>query len=357
MKNYLIILFSLTLFSTATFAKDEKAEKENKKRIEKEEQHYQKELRKNAGSSLPYWHHAINLAEIKSECITAKDFYIKAIKIDSTNGLLQKDYGKYLYDKLREYDDANEVFIKAKKYLPTDAEIVKYQDNLKIIFDNRNRENKLRDIGISNSTIIDTTVNFATITKFDSLFFILADSNNYNSYKKLLSRFLKDDNSLTPAEMYMLIVGYSRQKTYNSFDYNAISELRMQSDLDTAISKGNLIINTNPLNPSLNKEMMYFYRLKKDDAMANKFLNRVHQYFNGMMYGADGTCKRPYITLWAKEEYSFLTYLGYEPTEFHSMGSCANLMSEIVEVKKPNSKASKDIHFDMQLIYLMTTGK
>ena len=95
MKKYLIVLFSFTLFSTALFAKDEKAEKENKKRIENEERHYQKELRKNAGSALPYWHHANNLAEIKSESITAKDFYIKAIKIDSTNGLLQKDYGKY----------------------------------------------------------------------------------------------------------------------------------------------------------------------------------------------------------------------------------------------------------------------
>ena len=357
MKNRLIVVFIVSLITIPAIAKSNKAEKKNKKIIEKEEHHYQKELRKNPYSASTYWEHANKLAEIKSESYKAEDFYKTAIKIDSVNGLLYRDYGKYLFDRLHNIEEAKNILSKGSIYAGSDTEIKKYLVSINKIIDRRVHDENMKDFGKTDIRAIDANTNYASLTKFDSLKVILSDSTNANSYHNLLQRFLNDDKTLTPANMYMLLVGYSNQKSYNSFNYNDISELRMNSELDTAIYKGIGLIAVNPVNPSLYRELMYFYRLKNDPVMAEKYENRIHQIFNGMLYSGNGTCQRPYITLWPKEEYNFITYLGYKSTDTHSMGSCADQMSEIIETINPVTHAKEDIHFNMQLIYLQTMGK
>ena len=129
------------------------------------------------------------------------------------------------------------------------------------------------------------------------------------------------------------------------------------SNADSGIKKGNELLLDNPLNPSLNREMMYCYRKKNDPLNADKYLNRIKQVFNGMLYSGDGTCENPYVSLWAKEEYNFITYLGYRSTENHAMGTCAGQMAEKIDMIDPATEKVEAIHFNVALIYMQAVGK
>ena len=357
MKKYLVLICVICFSCFPVFAKDNKAIQAEKKQIEKEEKHYQKQLRKRPESADTYWHHANNLLAFKSEASHAIDFYKKALTIDSVNGALYKDFGKYLYDRMHKIDYANEMLTKAAFFLKNDEEVMKYLVNINTILEARNKEAKLRFFGTTNIQGYDSSISYKSIVNFDSLIHILLDSNSNYYYQKLLNRFLSDDNTLTPKDMYLLMVGYSKQPTYNPFNYGDISALRGIPNMDTAINRANEVMVDNPVNPSLYRELMYFYRKKNNDAMANKYLNRMHQIFNGMLYSGNGTCKRPYVTLWAKEEYNFAEYIAAAPTDNHSLNNCEGQIVEVLEVTEQGKKETKDIYFNVQLIYSQTMGK
>jgi tetratricopeptide (TPR) repeat protein len=360
MRKYLLIVFLVSLCcANSSFAKDDKAAEMNKKLIEKEERQYQKDLRKNPGDVKTYWDHANNLAGFNTEFRRAIDFYKKAAQVDSTNALLYKDYGKYLFDKLHAIDEAKEILTKSLALGCSDAEIMKYLESVNKLSELRAKELKLMDFGSSTARELNPAIDYKASTRFDSLKLIVTDTNSSYSYPKLLSRYLDDARGLTPAEMYMLILGYSRQPTYSPYNYNDISDVKglVRFNIDTAISKGLEVVRANPLNPSLNKELMYCYRKKNDFVTAEKFQYRVQQFFNGMLYSGNGTCDKPYISLWAREEYSFLSYLGYKPTDDHQMSNCSGQMAELLEPVNPATNKKESIYFNVQLIYLQSIGK
>ena len=359
MKISIIVLVLLILGSHCCVAKGDKNEDKNRKAIEREEQQFQRNLRKHPNDASTYLDHANSLAAINSEAARAGKFYQAALKIDSSDAAAYKEYGRYLAERLHAYDVARIMLARSLKLAPDDQEAARDLVSVDKILAMQNEENKLRDFGTTELRELNPTINYASSTKFDSIKAIVSDPVSSYNYEKLLARFLAGDNDITPLEMYMLIVGYAKQKTYNPFNYNDIYGLKALAvySVDSAISRGNELVMTNPLNPSLNREMMYYYRKKGDTAMAIKYLDRIKQYFSGVLYSGNGTCEKPYVALWAKEEYNFIAYLGYKATDTHSMGMCAGQMSEIIEVQEPATPKVESIHFNVALIYMQAVGK
>ena len=356
MKRWLIIV-SLLLWTGHCLAKGSTPEQKNQKIVAKEEARFEKDLRKTSDSANAYLTHANNLAAISSEANRASDYYLLAIKYDSANAGIFKSYGRYLFEVLRKYPDARKILKSSLEIKADDAEVQAWLVALNNILAAQDADNKLRDFGSAGVTGHDTAVNYASSVNFDSLRALAVVPGGRFSYKTLINRFLSDDSTLTAEDMYMLIVGYSTQPGYNPFSYNDILEMKMISghNLDSAINKGNRIISDNPLNPTLNKELMYYYRKKNDVLMADKYRNRVHLFFNGVLYSGNGTCSKPYVSLWSKEEYNFITFVGHTATENHYMGQCAGHMAEIIDIDPGANAAS--MHFNVALIYMQAVGK
>lgn len=348
-----ILLFLFVSFPC--FSKDDS--KENKK-IEKEERAFQKQVKKNPNASRIYWEHAKNLAGFKTLCRDAKTYYIIALQKDSVNALIYKDYGKYLLNTLYQPDSARIILAIGLKFARNDDEMKNYFNSANKVIEMREAENRMKDFGNTTLREIDSNINYARITNFDSLKSFLSDNNYKNNYQNLRDRFLADDE-LTPAEMYLLIVGYTKQDSYNPFTNYEINELRSNAshNIDSNIKMAIELVKTNPVNPSLNREIMYYYRKKNDTVSANRYLKRIQKFFYGILYSGNGSCSRPYISIWPKEEYNFITYLGYKRTDSYTMGSCAGQMVEILEVIYPNKEKHDAIHFNISLVYLYSTNK
>ena len=103
--------------------------------------------------------------------------------------------------------------------------------------------------------------------------------------------------------------------------------------------------------------MMYCYRKKNDPVQGDKYMHRIQQFFNGVLYSGDGSCEKPYVSIWAKEEYNLISYLGYTATENHAMGTCAGQMAEQIDMINPKTQETETIHFNVALIYMQAIGK
>ncbi len=330
--------------------KKKQQEKEQKK-IEKLDERFQKKLKKNPNNAQLFWNHAKELIEYRSQIARASDFYARAIELDSTNGMLFKDFGKYWFNNRRDYDKASAMFNKAIRFGVNDDEMKPFLEIIKKVFKMRDEEKKLLDFGTTNLRTLNTNVAYKSITNFDSLKKNIEDPNSKNNYQKLYDRLINDDPDFTPADMYMLMVGYSSQKFYNPYNYNDINQLKRISNVDTAILVANELIKFYPVNPSINRTLMYLYRKKNDEATALKYFRRIRLYFDAMLYSGDGSCDKPYVTLWAQEEENFIAYLGNENNDEHIMGSCAGQMSEQLKMTNPETQKKEEINFNIQLIY------
>lgn len=358
MKPHLITLLVL-LLATGSYAKDDKAAQKNQKAVDKEEHQFQKELKRDPNNAIVYLDHANNLAAISSECSRAAGFYLLALKYDSANARIYKDYGRYLLNISRSYPEAKIMLDKGLALSPADDEIKNDLASANKMIALQDEDNRLRDFGTTTVKELNPDTNYSRLTKFDSLKKVTNETGNRFNYQTLLARYMADDQVLTPQEMYMLMVGYSTQKSYNPFNYNDISEMRMMAghSVKSAISRGKELVKTNPLNPSLNREMMYYYRKSNDPVQADKYLNRIKQFFSGVLYSGTGTCDKPYISLWAKEEYNFINYIGCKATANHSMGMCAGQMAESIDVINPATQKTEPVYFNVALIYMQTVGK
>ena len=350
MRHYLIAVLFIFICGLDCSAKDNKGERKLKSAIDKEELRFKKNQDRNPYDAEIYLEHANNVAAFSSEYPRALDFYKKALMIDTTNAAIYKDYGKYLFDKLRAIDDAKIILTKGLRYSGNDEEMNKYLVAVDKAIERRDEEVKLRDFGKATVKELNQDGSYADMANFDSLKKVLSVSGSDNSYQRLLGRYLADDVSLNPGEMYLLIVGYTMGTYYNPFDYNEILAMKQMApyNIDSAINRGVDLINTNPLNPTLNRELMYYYRKKNDTVTADKYKIRVQQFFNGMLYSGNGTCSRPYISLWSKEQNNFVSYLGYKPTDNHSMTTCAGQMAEIADVINPISGENRKYLFQFK---------
>lgn len=357
--KYCLVLCLMMVLALGSEAKEGKEAKKNRKIVAKENSRFQKNLEKHPNSAHVFLDHANKLATLTSEAPKAPMYYQQALKLDTANAATYKGYGIFLFDKMKKYPEAKKMLDQSNSLAPNDEEVKKYLASVNNILAGQDAENQLKDFGRTSVKELNPSGDMAVMTKFDSLRNVVSDSLSPYFYPGLLRRYMHNDTTLRPDEMYMMIIGFSKQPGYNPFNYNPIIEMKMIANhsIDEAIFKGEELAMEMPINPSLNRELMYYYRKKNDTVKANKYLNRVRLFFSGVLYSGNGSCQRPYISLWAKEEYNFITYLGNKPTDNHSMGMCAGKMAEIIDQVEAETQKTTQVYFNVALIYMQAVGK
>ncbi|MFN0213489.1 MAG: DUF4919 domain-containing protein [Saprospiraceae bacterium] len=321
---------------------------------------YNKDLKKNPNSALPHWKYANVVAEFSFlEFKDAWKYYLKALEIDSTNADIYFDFSNYLTNKLNDLNLAIGVCEKGLEFAPDN---IKLKDNCKRlgdIIEKRNESIRLYSFDKTDKRFIPHNMEYSDIANIDSLSKVVTDEKSDFKYEKKLDNFNREI-LLTDYEVYLLLIGYSQTEDYNPYNYNAIDilySMASNGQIDKAILYGEELLKTNPLNPTLNRELMYCYRKKGDGIKAEYYHKRMLTVFNAMLFTGQGTCEKPYVTFWVKEEYNFVRYLGLSPTGQHSMASCAGGMGDKLGTHNSKTEAEEMIHFNIMPIIKKTMKK
>ena len=326
----------------------------NKNASEEAEAAYYEDLKKNPNSALPHWKYANVMAEFKSNAYkNAWEYYLKALDVDSTKADIYYDFSNYLANKLNEVDYARLVCEKGLKFAPENDRL---KDNLKKfsqIIEKNNENIRHFSFDKTDKRMKPHNMEYLQLSNIDSLNKIVTAKKRKFKYVKLLKKF-NDSNSLTDYEVYLMLIGYTQTENYNPYNYNAIDniyQLAINGQIDQAIKEGDELFNTNPLNPSLNRVLMYCYRKKGNNEKAEYYHKRILAVFNAMLYTGQGTCEKPYITFWVKEEYNFARYIGLSPTGQYSTGMCAGGMADKLETYNTKTEEKETIHFNIMPIF------
>ncbi len=332
----------------------------NSKIAEEAEATYNKDLKDNPNSALPHWRYANVMAAFTFNAYkNAWKYYIKALDIDSTTADIYYDFSNYLAYKLDEVDDAKAVCRKGLKYVPNNE---KLQGNIKkfdAIIARNNEIYKLYLFDKTDKRFIQHDIKYAAIANFDSLGKVVTNAKSSFSFEKLLNKF-NNNKSLTNYEVYLLLIGYTKTEHYNPYNYKAIDdlyELAGNEQIDEAIKTGEALLITNPLNTSLNRVLMFCYRKKGDTEKAQYYHKRILTIFDAMLFTGNGTCEKPYVTFWVKEEYNFARYINNSPTGEYTNEICAGGMVDKLETINANTDEKELIYFNIMPILNKVTEK
>lgn len=361
MRRIAIVAFMCILVPASLQAKKEKKGQDIQHEIEKENRSFDKKIAKHPTDANIYWEHANNLSKLKGDAslvASIRDSYQQALARDSSNGTIYKDYANFLA-KTIDYDETKSILLKGIKLLPADEQMKKQLASVDAILSAQAIDAKMKSVGTSAIREIDTNKNYRFYSNLDSIRAVVKDPSNKMYYPLLLERFNNEDKSLTAEDMYFLIIGYSTQSAYKPFNKNELLALQMvsSSNLDTGITAGLDLLGTNPLNPAINREIMYYYRKKGLNKLADRYENRVKMFYSGILFSGNGSCNKPYIALWGKEEYTFLNYIQFKGTDIKSMEMCNGKMVEMIQCNNEVTGNKENIYFNMRLIYLQSANK
>lgn len=335
-------------------------DKKNKKTSKEAEAAYNKDLKKNPQSALPHWRYANVMAEFTfSEYKDAWKYYLKALDIDSTNADIYYDFSNYLADKLNQIEDAKAVCEKGLSFAPDNQ---KLKSNLKRFDEMIERHNEMVRLYSFNKTdkrFTQHNIAYSVISNIDSLNKVVTDDKSEFKYEKLLDHF-NNEKSLTDYQVYLLLIGYTQTDKYNPYNYDAIDNiysLANKGQIDEAIKNGEELLKTNPLNPSLNRVLMFCYRKKGEENKAEYYHKRMLTVFNAMLFTGEGICEKPYVTFWVKEEYNFARHLGLSPTGQYATEMCKGIMADKLETYNPQTEQKEIIYFNIMPIVKKTMKK
>lgn len=356
----LLLFTGLFLFITSFGFSQVDNYQKNKLASETENALYEKALKENPNSAKPHWEHANRMAEFTFNAYKdAWKFYKKALEIDSTNAEIYKDYGDYLFDKYAAIDEAKIIYEKGLSYSLENKSLKEKIQLVNETIAKREEDKKLRSFGMTLKKQVAHDYSYQDITNLDSLKLIVTDKKSKFYYSTQLDKFL-NNQLLSEYETYLLLIGYTQTNDYNPYNYNDIDNLRQLSNTgqyENAIKNGQELLTTNPLNPSIYRELMYCYRKTENTEIAEKYKLKIQQIFNAMIYTGNGSCEKPYVTFWVKEEYNFAYYVGLTPTGQYSTEMCSGGMADKLEVYNTDTQKKEILHFNIMPIFKKTMGK
>lgn len=330
----------------------------NSKLFDDEQKRFEKELKKNKDSAEVYWKHGNVTASFTFNAQKeAWKYYEKAISIDSSKAIYFVDYGKYL-NEMGYISDAKILYERGLRIFPTNEELKIGLENIDKRI-SKNEENKrLSNFGKAPTTGHPKASDYSKITDFENLATQTKDEKSPFFYKDLLAKF-NADNVLTDEQVYMLLIGFAQQDNYKPYTQEAdqVYELNSQERFDEAISKATELLKTNPLLPALYKELIFAYRKKGNQTLADNCQNKLQSILNAMLYTGDGTCDKPYVAFWVREEYTLLKYLDFKKTGRVNTGTCAGQMADRIEATNLTTNDKSEICFNIMLIFKKTMGK
>lgn len=330
----------------------------NSKLFDDEQKRFEKELKKNKDSAEVYWKHGNVTASFTFNAQKdAWKYYEKALSIDSTKVVYFVDYGKYL-NEMGYVNDAKILYERGLRNFPANEELKTGLENVNTRISKSEENKRLANFGKAPTTGHPKAPDYSKITDFENLAKQTTDEKSPFFYKDLLAKF-NADNELTDEQVYMLLIGFAQQDAYKPYSQEAdqVYELNSQEKFDDAISKAIELLKTNPLLPSLYKELIFAYRKKGNEPLADNYQKKLQRILNAMLYTGDGTCDKPYVAFWVREEYTLLKYLDFKKTGGVNTGTCAGQMADKIEVTNLTTKNKTEICFNIMLIFKKTMGK
>lgn len=330
----------------------------NSKIFDDEQKRFEKELKKNKDSAEAYWKHGNVMATFTFNAQKdAWKYYEKAISIDSSKVDYFIDYGKYL-NEMGYLNDAKILYERGLRIFNADEELKKGFENVKQKVLKVEENKRFSSFGKAPTNGRPKATDYSKITNFENLAKQTMDEKSPFFYKNLLTKF-NANSELTDEQVYMLLIGFAQQDAYNPYTQEAdqVYELNSQGKFDEAITKANELLRTNPLLPALYKELIFAYRKKDNEINADNCLKKLQSILNAMLYTGDGTCDRPYVAFWVREEYTLLKYIDCKKTGRVNSGTCAGQMADKIEVTNLKTKDKTEICFNIWLIFKKTIDK
>lgn len=330
----------------------------NSKLFDDEEMRFENERKINPDSAEVYWKHGNVTASFTFNAQkNAWKYYEKALSFDSSKVIYFIDYGKYM-QTMQYYVDANTMYKRALNIFPNDKDLLEGSKNVENILSQYQKNALLSDFGKAPTSGHPKAPDYAKIVDFDNLVDQTTSKKSEFYYDKLIEEFVKG-KQLSDEQVYMLLIGFTQKKEYNPYTTEAdiVFELNDEKKFSEAITKAEELLKTNPLLPALYKELIYAHRNLSNDALAEDYLKKLHSILNAMLYTGDGSCDKPYVALWLKEEYTILKYLGYKKTGAVDITTCAGLMADKIQVTNITTNEKSEICFNTYLIFKKAMDK
>ena len=346
-----VLFISLIITSQLAIAQVDNYAK-NSKLFDDEELRFENELKTNPDSAEVYWKHGNVTASFTFNAQKdAWKYFEKALSFDSSKVIYFVDYGKYL-QTMKYYSAAKILYARALKIFPEDNDLLYGAKSTENYLSANQKITQLSDYGKAPNPLHPKAPDYAKVIDFDNLIAQTTDKKSEYNYDKLIEKFIKG-TELSDAQVYMLLIGFTQKPEYNPYTAEAdvVFKLNDEKKFTEAITEANKLLETNPILPALYKELIYAHRNLGDEERAEENLKKLHSILNAMLYTGDGSCDKPYVTLWLKEEYTLLKYLDYKKTGAVDITTCAGLMADKIHVTHITTNQKSEICFNTYLIF------
>lgn len=144
--------------------------------------------------------------------------------------------------------------------------------------------------------------NFTYKTDFKTILAKTKDVNDNLNYDKLLSRFKKNDSTLTNNEVLALLIGFTAKPEYKPYEdlqeEKSIYNLNAEGKYEEARIKADEFIKTHPLSIKVIFERSFAYYKARMEDSAKIFSSQGKKIFNAMNYSGSGkTIQSPIFAL------------------------------------------------------------
>ena len=311
---------------------------------------YEQELKDNPNSAIPHWNYANTKARFKHNAYKdAWKYYLKAIDIDSTNVNIYIDFGDFIKNRLNDIENAQLI----------------YESALQIDEGNKDLKQRIQEtkslLNKPQSEVVFTRelkedkdkLSYDKITDFERLNNEVVNKESSYYYPRQLKKFNKGQK-LSNYEMYLLLIGYTQTDDYNPYNYSQIDELYAMVEskaYDKAIKFGENLLKSNPLNPAIFAELIYSYQQLGQEEKVKYYKKKRSSVFEAMLYSGTGSKEEPYVTIWVKEEYTLVKYLGLKSTGQVSFNLETEMATDKMEVINTHSKQKGYIYFNVTPIF------
>lgn len=321
------ILLSTILFFVIVQASSQVDNFEKNVAINKElKEKYEAELEDMPNSAIPHWNHANELSKVMfGASNNAANFYIKALRIDSTNAEIYKDFGNFLL-KNNDRQNAYFCFERGKKINPSDEYFTQKLNEIEELALKKKKYWELHSLPVRDKSIEEIPeMSFEEMADYKKLF-KLTNKGDFE-FAKLAAKFKSNPNSLNAKECFFLLIGQVQQEYYKPYNYEdekQLQSLTQMGKIDEALEYSENLLEIEPTNILALRELLYCYRVKENELKITETENRLKKLFSGFLYSGDGSCDRPIVTLSVQEEYPISIYLGYSPVKVVKNQSLCN---------------------------------
>ncbi len=180
--------------------------------------------------------------------------------------------------------------------------------------------------------------NFSYKTDYKTILAKTKNAGDNLNYEKLLSRFRKNDSTLTNAEVLALMIGFTGRPEYKPYEdlkvEKSIYDFNAEGKYDSALVKADAFLKTHPLSIKVIYEKSFSYYKARFNDSAQYYVKQGQRIFKAMAYSGEGKTKfSPIFSLGPTDGQDYIyKYVGGGIGETNSMFDDAGNFIEMMEV-------------------------